>query len=170
MQHFPIRPAREADATFLAGIQLSAGALFRTLPDIAWIAGEPVGEAESYLPLIAAGTVWVAEAGDGTLAGVLLGEVTGDDLHILELAVSAEHQQHGIGRALLDAARDYAAARGLAAVTLTTFRHVAWNGPFYVRYGFVEVREDELDEHLAHTVRAETERGLPNRCAMRLAL
>jgi hypothetical protein len=71
---------------------------------------------------------------------------------------------------LLDAARDHARAQGLAALTLTTFRHVAWNGPFYARYGFVELHEDALDEHLARTVRAETARGLPNRCAMRLVL
>jgi GNAT superfamily N-acetyltransferase len=170
MESSRIRLAREADAPFLGGIQRSAGDLFRTLPDLAWIAGEPVEEADAYLPLIAAGTVWGAETTDGVLAGVLLADVTGGALHIVELAVAAGQQQRGIGRALLDAARDHARAQGLAALTLTTFRHVAWNGPFYARYGFVELREDALDEHLARIVHAETARGLPNRCAMRLVL
>jgi len=67
-----------------------------------------------------------------------------------------------------DGATGAARSRGLAAVALTTFRHVSWNGPFYARYGFVEL--DNPEPRLAELVTAETGRGLPNRIAMRLAL
>lgn len=164
-----IRPARPADAAALVTVEASAGELFRTLPDLAWIADEPLGAPEDFLPLIAAGTVWVAEA-DGAVTGELRAEVWGQALHVLELAVAKDFQQRGIGRRLLDAARDEALGRGLAALTLTTFRHVAWNAPFYARYGFVELAGDAIPARLAETLRVEVARGLPNRCAMRLKL
>jgi GNAT superfamily N-acetyltransferase len=167
-EDFRIRPGRPADADALPGVQSSAGALFRTMPDIAWIAHEPIDPPEHYGPMIARGHVWVAEDARGAVVGCLFGEMMGEAFHILELAVAREAQQRGLGRRLLDAAGDYARAQGLAAVTLTTFRHVAWNGPFYARYGFVEMTPPPA--WLAALLAAETARGLPNRIAMRLAL
>lgn len=162
-----IRLARAQDAPRLVEVEASAGALFRTIPDLAWIADEPLGSPAAFLPLIAAGTVWVAQDALGHVIGELRGEICGGDLHILELAVALDFQQRGIGRRLIDAAKDLARARGLEALTLTTFRHVAWNAPFYARYGFLERKDDA---RLAAIVRAEEARGLPNRCAMRMAL
>ena len=165
-----IRLATPRDAAFLPGIEGAAGALFRTLPDLAWVADEPLNEPEDFADVIAANTVWVAEDASAGLVGELRAEIFGDALHIAELAVVMDFQKRGLGRRLLDAARNDARARGLCYVTLTTFRHVAWNAPFYARYGFVELRDCELDDRLRETLRAETGRGLPNRCAMRLSL
>jgi GNAT superfamily N-acetyltransferase len=162
-----IRSARPADAATLPAIEVAAGALFRTIPEFAWVADEPPATAESILPLIAAGTVWIAEDGT-TPAGELRADIWDDALHILALAVVPEFQRRGLGRRLLDTAAAEARVRGLAALTLTTFRTVPWNGPFYVRYGFVEL--DRLIGRLRETLRAETERGLRGRCAMRFAL
>ena len=50
-----------------------------------------------------------------------------------------DHAGRGIGRALLEAGCDWAAARGYAEITLATYRDVPWNGPFYASEGFVEV-------------------------------
>ena len=160
--------ATVSDAEALPGVQSSAGALFRTMPDLAWIADEPIEPPAHYLPMIARGDVWVAQDARCGIVGCLFGEVVEDAFHVLELAVAREAQQRGLGRRLLAAARDAARSRGLAAVTLTTFRHVAWNGPFYARYGFVEMTPPTA--WLAALLAAETGRGLPNRIAMRLAL
>jgi GNAT superfamily N-acetyltransferase len=165
-----IRLAVVADAPHLPEVERSAGAAFRALPDLAWIADEPIVPGETSLPLIAAGTVWVAQDAASGVIGELLGGIAGDDLHIYELAVAAEFQQRGIGRRLLDTAANAARGRGLKALTLTTFRHVAWNAPFYARYGFAELSDAALDVRLRDILRAEAARGLPNRCAMRLAL
>jgi GNAT superfamily N-acetyltransferase len=165
-----IRLAAARDAASLVDVEFSAGALFRTLPDLAWIADQPLAPGETFLPLIAAGTVWVAQDAHGMIVGELRGEIAGEALHILELAVATEFQQRGLGRRLLDAAAEAARTRGLKALTLTTFRHVAWNGPFYARYGFIELPDGDLDARLRETVRSEEVRGLPNRCAMRLPL
>jgi ribosomal protein S18 acetylase RimI-like enzyme len=163
-----IRKARPEDAAVLPAVEQSAGELFRTLPDLAWIADDQNQPAEAYLPLIANGTVWVAEDAAAGLVGLIMCERFGDELHVWELAVAGGQQGRGIGRALLDAAVTFAREAGLRSVTLTTFRHVAWNAPFYARHGFVEIAREAMDARLAEDVRLEEERGLPNRCAMRL--
>ena len=168
--HASIRLADCADAVFLPGLEQSAGELFRTLPELGWIADEPIGSVEEFLPFIAAGMVWLVDDAEAGVIGELRGELAGDVLHIVELAVAQNFQRRGFGRALIDFAAAWARNRGLRALTLTTFRHVAWNGPFYARYGFVELAPAESDERLSAIVRAEEGRGLPNRCAMRLSL
>ena len=52
---------------------------------------------------------------------------------------TAGHQ--GRGRALVEAVCSWAAANGYPAVTLTTFRDVPWNAPFYSKLGFRELTE-----------------------------
>lgn len=45
-------------------------------------------------------------------------------------------------------------------MTLTTFRDVPWNAPFYARAGFRELAAAELSPELAELVREEAARGL----------
>lgn len=163
-----VRLAPPAHAALFPVIEQSAGEAFRAIPELAWIADHVVSPAEDYLPMIAAGTVWEAVEG-GTPVGVLLGEISGDTLHVWELSVMLSHQKQGLGRRLMQAAADHARARGLAALTLTTFRTVPWNGPFYAGLGYRELTAP-LPEDLQRLVDAETARGMADRCAMRLAL
>lgn len=165
-----IRLARVEDAVLLPEVERSAGALFRTLPELAWIADDAVS-ADDHLEAIADATAWVAEASAGPI-GLLAAEAVGEDLHIWEVAVHADHQGRGVGRALVETACAHARATGRGAVTLTTFRDVAWNGPFYARLGFVILAPAALCARLAAILDAEVAAGLPRarRCAMRLAL
>ena len=55
---------------------------------------------------------------------------------------------------------DWAGERGYAEITLTTFRAVAWNMPFYARLGFEEITASELRPALAAVVLEEATRGL----------
>jgi GNAT superfamily N-acetyltransferase len=57
--------------------------------------------------------------------------------HIWQLAVHPDHGRQGIGRALIHAACDWARTEQFDAVTLTTYRDVPWNRPFYESLGFV---------------------------------
>ena len=91
--------------------------------------------------------------------------------HIDQLSVLTDHGGRGIGRALLDEAVRWARASGLAAVTLTTFRDVPWNAPFYRRVGFEVV--DDPTPGLAVVRAGERADGLDGfgpRVAMRLVL
>ncbi|HEX5379489.1 MAG TPA: GNAT family N-acetyltransferase [Phenylobacterium sp.] len=161
-----IRLATLDDIRALPGIERSAGMAFRET-EHAWVADEPDTEAEAYPPLVEAGGVWVAED-DGALAGFASTEMLDGDLHILELAVLRDHQRRGIGRALMAAVRDEALARQCPAMTLTTFRNVAFNAPFYEGLGF-EILADPSPS-LREILEQEAEHGLTERCAMRAAL
>ncbi|WP_293365924.1 GNAT family N-acetyltransferase [Phenylobacterium sp.] len=121
--------------------------------------------------MIAQDCVWVAADADQPVAFAAT-ERFEDALHLWELAVRRDAQRRGVGRALLAAVVADAAARGLAAVTLTTFREIAWNGPLYRRLGFVELSEAELNPRLTAVRAREAALGLDvaNRCAMRLPL
>jgi hypothetical protein len=57
-------------------------------------------------------------------------------------------------------------------VTLSTFRHVAWNAPFYARLGFRELAEEQLGPGLRRVRADEARRGLDlsRRLVMRLDL
>jgi GNAT superfamily N-acetyltransferase len=167
-----IRPAQAEDAEVLPQIEQSAGEAFRAIPELAWLAeGENIS-VEQHCALIAAGACWVAADGKDRPAGFLSAGIEDDVLHIWELDVSLDRQGQGIGRALLERAVADARWRGLAAVTLTTFRAVPWNAPFYRKLGFRALEGVEIDGRLAGLLGDEAEHGMPwdQRCAMRLDL
>ena len=164
-----IRPARPSDAILLPAVEVSAGASFRDIPDLAWIADDEVGAPDFHAPFIEAGTVWVADAEGGEVVGFLSAEHFGPDLHIWEVAVAHEAQKQGVGRRLIDEATRHARKTGLSSLTLTTFQDVAWNAPFYARIGFEAVVPD-TDNRLRGILEQEAERGLSRRCAMRMTI
>ena len=161
-----IRLATAHDIPALPQIERSAGEAFRGT-DQAWIADDIVAEADAYPPLIEAGGVWVAED-DGVVAGFISTEPLDGAFHILELAVGHDQQRKGVGRALMDAALAEARRAGYRVATLTTFRNIPWNGPFYARLGFELL--DTPPTALAAILAEEAARGLTDRCAMRLVL
>lgn len=101
---------------------------------------------EFYIPFQTDGLVLVAES-DGVLAGFASCQACADALHLWELAVRQDAQGKGLGRALVKATLGLARDRGLAAVTLSTFREIPWNAPFYARMGFKSM--PELNSRLA---------------------
>ncbi len=167
-----IRQMRPADAERFPAIERSAAEAFRALPDLAWIAGQEVDTVEDHVVAMKRGPVWVAVDEDDVPLGFVSTEVVGDRLHVWELSVQQASQRQGLGRALMDHATRFARDRGLAALTLTTFRDVVWNGPFYRRLGFGVLAPQDLSSDLAQILAHEVARGLPGdrRCAMRLAL
>ena len=160
-----VRPGAPADAALLPDVENSAGALFATIPELAWVATHGATSAEQHLEFIANGVSFVAEH-EGALVGFLVGSFHSGDLYIDELAVHADHQRRGIGRALIAAAETYARANGYSVITLTTFQDVPWNGPYYASLGFAAFTPAP-GSYLGQILIREGERGLPNRCAMR---
>ncbi|GEN98174.1 N-acetyltransferase GCN5 [Novosphingobium sediminis] len=169
---FSIRPTLPADAPLLPAIEQSAGELFRTVPELAWLADGDNIPPTRHLELIADGACWVAQAHGGSLVGFLAAQRAGDALHIWELSVRQDQQRKGIGRALLATAAASACEQGLQALTLTTFRGVEWNELMYRRRGFTVLLPEECDERLQGVLRNEMAAGFPGerRCAMRLHL
>lgn len=72
--------------------------------------------------------------------------------HIRQMSVRPSAMGQGRGTALLYAVFEWASTRGYPAVTLTTYRYVPWNAPFYTRLGFrvIEDLSPELSEIRKH--------------------
>lgn len=111
----------------------------------------------------AAGTLWVAEVGSRVEA--FLGATAhAERLHIDEFAVAQGHQGRGLGRRMLEAAIAWAREAGFRRLSLTTFREVPFNGPFYASAGFRTW--DDAPPEVAAILADEAARGLSDRCAM----
>ena len=92
--------------------------------------------------------------------------------HLEEIDVHPQHGRRGIGTALVRTVCEWATGRGYGELTLTTFRAVPWNMPFYARLGFEVVPAAELRPELVAVVDDETARGLDpaSRVVMRCRL
>ena len=101
------------------------------------VPGEVLGEA------IAGRNVFVARSGQGEVVGFTLTSERGGTLYLDQISVHPEHGKKGIGRALVDRVLTDGRDRRFRWVTLSTFRDVAWNGPFYRQFGFREIRRDK---------------------------
>ncbi len=88
--------------------------------------------------------------------------------YLAEIDVLPEHTGRGIGRRLIAGVENWAMAKGLRRVTLTTFRKVPWNAPFYTWLGFREMTDDEIGPELRAIRARQAEAGLRlrDRCCM----
>jgi GNAT superfamily N-acetyltransferase len=154
-----IRPARPADLLALREVERAAGAPFRELGMAAVADDEPptIAELAAYQR---DGRAWVVpDAADRPVAYLLVGAVDGN-AHIEQVSVHPSHARLGLGRALLETAARWAARRGLAALTLTTFADVPWNAPYYERLGFRVLNDLEITSGLRRIEEHEARRGL----------
>lgn len=107
------------------------------------------------------GRLWVALGDDDVPVGFAHVEVLEPSVaHLEEIDVHPDHGQRGLGTRLVMAICAWAATAGYRSMTLTTFRDVPWNMPFYAKLGFEVVPPHDLGLALQAVVRDETRRGL----------
>lgn len=152
---FTIRSTEIADIPQLERVELSAGSIFRET-DFAFVADHPPVTPEEHAAAIVIGLHSIAEIA-GTAIGFTYGKPIDDAVYIAELCVARPYQRQGIGRALMAAAEDHARAAGAARLTLTTYRDIPWNAPFYRAIGFIEA--DPLPPQLEKQLRHEADAG-----------
>ena len=166
-----IRPPRPDELEALVAIERDAGALFMAIgmPEIAY---DDPGTAPELEPFRADGRAWVAVDADDRPIAYLISAVVDGCAHIEQVSVAPAHARRGLGAALIDHLASVAAAEGRAALTLTTFRDVPWNAPYYERLGFRVVAPADQGPELAALVAEEAERipGDAARVAMRRAV
>ena len=163
MTEFTLRRAVRADLPHLGAIEKAAGAMFpvERVPD-----PSQTLSLEDLEQSCAEDALLVAEA-DGVLLGFAVCYEEEDIyLHLEELSVHPDHGRQGIGRALLMEVVALAQSMQLAAVTLTTFSDIAWNGPFYRSAGFTEIDRESAPDYLQQCLRDEESLGMTERVGM----
>jgi GNAT superfamily N-acetyltransferase len=164
----PIRPPRRDELEALVAIEREAGALFKTIgmPEIAY---DDPGTVPQLEPFRAGGRAWVAVDADDRPIAYLISAVVDDCAHIEQVSVAPVHARRRLGAALIDHLAAVAAAEARPALTLTTFRDVPWNAPYYERLGFRVMVPADQGPELAALVAEEAERipGDAPRVAMR---
>lgn len=168
---YTIRKATLADLGELPAIERAAALLFADV-GLAGVTDGDVTSVDAFRACHGEGLLWVAADAADRPVGFAFVEILGAAPHLDELDVHPDHGRRGLGGALVRAVADWARAEGYAALTLTTFRAVPWNRPFYERIGFEVLSEAELTANLRDLVRAEAARGLDPavRVVMRLRL
>lgn len=154
-----IRAARQADLPRIRDIEIAAGELFREIGMDAIADDPPLSEAE-LAPYLRDGRAWVADdAADHPIAYILVDIIDGW-AHIEQVTVHPLHSRKGIGSSLIVHVERWAAAHNLHGMTLTTFRDVPWNAPYYGHLGFAHVPEHAWSDGLRQLVREEIQQGL----------
>lgn len=164
-----IRPATEHDLAALQNIERAAGRWFADI-GMAFVADDDPPSIETLTEFVNDGRAWVYPDTDDRPMAYLLAEVVDGNAHLEQVSVHPDHARRRLGRALLDHMIDWARARQLPAVTLTTYTEVPWNGPYYESCGFRYLTAAELTPGLRRIRAAEAAHGLdrwPRACMRR---
>lgn len=153
-----IELAGPGDVAALAEIERAAGRLFAGWP-VALDADPEPTDPEDLAAAQRAGRLWVARSHSASV-GFAFVELLDGQPHLEEMDVHPDYGRRNIGTRLLATVEAWARAAGCCRITLTTFREIPWNAPFYARAGFRELAPVELSPALQRVVREEANRGL----------
>lgn len=155
---YKITAAQPNDLPLLPAIELAAAKLLAGhAPES--VLTETTGQ-EDLKDAQCRGHLWVVLADDIPVGFAHVEVLEPTAVHLEEIDVHPEHGRRGLGRRLVMAICAWAATAGYRSVTLTTFRDVPWNMPFYARLGFEVIPPEELSPALLSVVQDETRRGL----------
>lgn len=157
-----VRPMRLEDAAIASAISAEAGLRFRAIaePRIAACADDPPFTVDELAHYVDNGRAWVA-TDDEAVVGFLIADLVDGAAHIEEVDVALAAGRRGHGSRLITHVARWASTARLSALTLTTFRDVPWNAPWYLRQGFRVLFDAELTPDLAARRARENAQGLP---------
>ncbi|KDA03922.1 GNAT family N-acetyltransferase [Hyphomonas oceanitis] len=122
---------------------------------------------EVFEQAIANDDLLVARDHKGRAVGFALTSQRGGTLYLDQISVHPDHGRKGLGRALIARLASEAKARKLKCITLSTFRDLAWNGPFYRRLGFREIAATKKADWMIDLEKVQaTSLDLSKRCFM----
>ena len=105
--------------------------------------------------------VWVAVDNQDNPVGFAVVMVMGDRIHLHELSIDPKHGRKGLGTRLIETITQFAKSSGFTGVTLSTFRDIPWNAPFYKQREFRAMKEEEIGINLRNFRSKEAQNGLP---------
>ncbi len=158
---YTIRLARHQEVALLPDIERRSASLFASLAEELGLSAEQsVNSVDTLDRANQDGRLWVAVDAGNVPVGFALVIELGLFAHLDEIDVLPEQGRKGLGSALVEAVCEWAFTRGFSAVTLSTFRDVPWNAPFYRECGFVVVAPADQPPELVRIVEMERRKGL----------
>ncbi len=110
--------------------------------------------------LVDAGQVWVACGEDDVPVGMVIASVREGAAYVEEMDVMPSYGRRGLGTLLLTTVCEWARSNGQDVITLSTFRDVPWNGPFYRKNGFRDLEPAEWTPGMVRIREQEADHGL----------
>jgi GNAT superfamily N-acetyltransferase len=164
---FTIRRARHADIPHLGPVERSAAEIFRTA-NLDFLLDGPTVDPSFLAAMIDSNHLWVAVDRSDRPIGFASGENVEGNFHLVEISVAQMYQGKGVGRVLMGQMTDAVRREGYKTITLTTYRHLPWNGIWYARQGFVEVPVVEMGPEYWRIWQIEAQHGfdMASRCVM----
>jgi predicted N-acetyltransferase YhbS len=158
--NYKIRSARVEELPLLSQIEDSAAALFLDTPYAFLVNDEPLS-LDFVQQQFHAGQVWVAVDCHEIVVGYAIAREVDNTLYLQQIDVAPEHGRRGIGSALVTTVCDWAKQQSYGIVSLSTFRDLPWNAPFYSKLGFRVLDEAELTTGFQQIRIKELAAGLP---------
>lgn len=155
---YHIMLARPHDLPLIPAIELAAARLLAGLAP-----SSVLGETTTQFELRKArrgGRLWVGLEGDMPVGFAHVVPLEAGVVHLEGVNVHPDHGRRGLGRRLVQTVCAWATSHGYGEVTLTTFRDLPWNMPFYAHLGFVPVAPEQTSEALRSVLEDEMRRGL----------
>lgn len=157
---YQIRLAHVEEIPLLSQIEQSAAALFLDTP-YAFLVNDAPLPLDFVQQRFQAGQVWVAvDDCDMSVVGYAIACEVDNTLYLQQIDVTPKHGQKGVGSALVITVCDWAKAHDYLIVSLSTFRDIPWNAPFYSKLGFRPLDEAELTTGFQQIRLKELEAGL----------
>ncbi len=158
---YRIRPARYTDLDHLAGIEKRAAQRFRETTYAHLAEGEPMPWVKLYDRFLN-GQVWVVyPEGETCLVGFAVVRELDQTAYLEEIDVDPRHGRRGIGRRIVETVLQWSKQEGYPVVTLSTFRSIPWNAPFYLKMGFRTWEDRDLSPGFQLIRQQEKAAGLP---------
>lgn len=159
---YRITPARPSDLPLIGAIEIAAAKLLTGYAPDDVLAERT--DLEQLKDACRQGHLWIGRLDDAPVGFAHVLVLEPGVAHLGEVDVHPDHGRRGLGRRLVRTVCDWAAASEYASVTLSTFRDVPWNMPFYASMGFEIVPPPVWSDALRAIVDDEARRGLDPVC------
>jgi GNAT superfamily N-acetyltransferase len=156
---YRIRPADREDLSALDEVERAAAGQFSAV-GLAHLLNQTL-PIERLIEAQKHGHVWVVTTMTDEIVGFAMIETASERVHLEEIDILPAHSGQGLGKELIRFIQAWAVTAGFKAMSLSTFRDVPWNAPYYERLGFRILPQREWSGDLFDLRAAESRAGLP---------
>lgn len=153
-----IRIARDDDYKFFKKIEESALELF--LEHGCDLSNLETLSEDDYKSITGQHVIYVAYTDQNKIVGFCAVKIVDDNAYVMELSVLSGYRQRGIGRSLMHHACYWAETNNFEYITLTTFKFLPFNAPYYKKLSFKEFTIDAKWPKLKRIREQEKKMGL----------